>query len=76
MPHIIVKMYKGRTPEQKNTLSKEICKAVVSSVGTDSANVSVSIEEYDPSDWHIVEQYEIEGKPDALYMKKGRIIKR
>jgi 4-oxalocrotonate tautomerase len=35
MPHVIVKMYPGRTEEQKKKLAEEVAKAVMASTGND-----------------------------------------
>jgi len=51
MPHVIVKMYPGRTEQQKAELSEAIVKNVmeITKVGSDA--VSVAIEEVKPADW-------------------------
>ena len=48
MPHIIVKMYPGRTKEQKNRLAEEITKDVVRIAECKEKSVSVAFEEIEP----------------------------
>jgi 4-oxalocrotonate tautomerase len=51
MPHAIVKMYPGRSEQQKSELTEAIVKDVmaIAKVGADA--VSVAIEEIKPGDW-------------------------
>ena len=70
MPHIVVKMYPGRTEEQKQRLTEAIVKAVTSTIGCAEGDVSVGIEEVAPEDWQEkVYKPEIAGKADTLYKK-------
>lgn len=75
MPHVIVKMYKGRTDEQKKRLAEGIRETLVQTIGAGVDHISVSVEDYDPADWHKVEAAEIDGKPETLYMKAGKLVK-
>lgn len=61
MPHVIVKMYPGRSEQDKVALAAAIAQDIksIAKVGDDA--VSVSIEEVGPSDW--VERVY---KPDIL----------
>jgi len=68
-------MYKGRTDEQKKMLAEGIRETLVRTIGAGEAHISVSVEDYDPADWHTVEAAEIDGKPESLYMKAGRLVK-
>lgn len=43
MPHIIVKFAYGRTEEQKARVAEEITKAMMTAIGSEESNVSVSI---------------------------------
>jgi len=45
MPHIIVKLYPGRSEDQKRQLAIEIAKDVVTIANCDEKSVSVSFEE-------------------------------
>jgi 4-oxalocrotonate tautomerase len=72
MPHIVVKLYSGRSDQQKAQLAQQITKAVMAGAQCAEAAVSVSIEDVAPDDW--VEQVykpDIIGKPDTLYKKPG-----
>jgi 4-oxalocrotonate tautomerase family enzyme len=51
MPHVIVKLYPGRSGEQKQQLANEIVKSVVEIAGCEQRSVSVAIEEVEPDDW-------------------------
>jgi 4-oxalocrotonate tautomerase len=72
MPHVIVKLYAGRSEQQKAKLAEEVMKAVMAGALCDAQAVSVSIEDIAPEDW--VEQVykpDIIAKPDKLYKKPG-----
>jgi 4-oxalocrotonate tautomerase len=72
MPHVIVKMLSGRSEADKVRLVKEITETLQSTFDTSPESVSVSIEEYQPSEWtDKVYKPEIEDKPDSLYKKPG-----
>jgi 4-oxalocrotonate tautomerase len=51
MPHVIVKLYPGRTEDQKKRLAEAITKDVVAIAKCEEKSVSVAIEEVDPSQW-------------------------
>ncbi len=72
MPHIIVKMYPGRSEEQKKKLADQIVKDVVAISGCKERSVSVAIEEIAPEDWtEKVYRSDILNKGDSLYRKPG-----
>ena len=52
MPHVIVKLYPGRTEEQKKRLADEIVRDVVAIAKCAEKSVSVAIEEVHPDDWN------------------------
>jgi 4-oxalocrotonate tautomerase len=70
MPHVIVKMYPGRSEQQKARLAGAIVKDVmaITNVGEDA--VSVTIEEVKPGDW-VEKVY----KPDIVY-GHGKVYKK
>ena len=71
MPHVIVKMYSGRTEAQKKKLAEEVTKAVMASTGN-GESISVSIEDIAPSDWtDRVYKPDIENGPGKLYKRPG-----
>ena len=50
MPHIIVKLYPGRSEEQKKALAKEIVKSVAQIAVCEQKSISVAFEEVEPDD--------------------------
>ena len=72
MPHVIVKLYSGRSEQQKASIAAAITKAVMASTGNGEGSISVSIEDVTTSDWaEKVYKPDILGKPDTLYKKPG-----
>ncbi len=72
MPHIVVKMYQGRTDEQKEELSKALLETAVKVTGRSEEHFSVAIEDYAPENWEKdVYEPEIVGKRETLYVKPG-----
>lgn len=72
MPHIIVKLFPGRSEETKQRLADAIVQDVVEIAGCEERSVTVSIEEVSPGDWkEEVYDPEIRGKMDHLYKKPG-----
>lgn len=70
MPYVGVKMYPGRTEEQKRELCRAITEDVVRITKCDPKVVSVSIEDIAPEDWEekVVAPF-IKGKEKLLYSK-------
>jgi 4-oxalocrotonate tautomerase len=71
MPHVLVKLYSGRSQQQKTKLAVAVAKAVVMTLKCGDEAVSVAIEDVDPQAW-TAEVY----KPDILnnpniYKKPG-----
>jgi 4-oxalocrotonate tautomerase len=72
MPHVIVKLYAGRTEQQKTKLAQEVTRAVTSTLGSPEDSVSVAIEDIEPSEWRAqVYVPDILGRVDTLYKKPG-----
>jgi len=72
MPHIIVKMYPGRTEDQKVELTARIVDAVIDTLNVGTNTISVGIEEVSPEEWdEAVYKPDILGKEDCLYKKPG-----
>jgi 4-oxalocrotonate tautomerase len=72
MPHVIVKLYAGKSEPQKRKLADEITQAVMRTLNYGEEYVSVALEEVAPRNW--VEQVfkpEILGKPAAIYKQPG-----
>jgi 4-oxalocrotonate tautomerase len=72
MPHVIVKMYPGRTVEQKNKLAQAITDAVTNIAKCEEKSVSVAVEEIAPENWaEMVYRPDIIGKEETLVKKPG-----
>ena len=68
MPHVIIKLYPGRTEAQKKQLACEIVKDVAAIAKCEQKSVSVAFEEIDPQDWvEKVYKPDIMEKKDLLY---------
>jgi 4-oxalocrotonate tautomerase len=51
MPHVIVKLWPGKSEQQKQKLADGLTKPVMSSLGYGEESVSVSLEEVAARDW-------------------------
>lgn len=71
MPHVSVKMWTGRTQQQKQELAKKIEKAIMDTSGTDEMYISIAIEDVEPSEWKKIYTDEIQPKKDVLFKKPG-----
>jgi 4-oxalocrotonate tautomerase len=72
MPHVIVKLYPGRSEEQKIKLADEIVKNVVTIAKCDEESVSVAFEEIEKEEWpQKVYKPDILDKKDSLYKEPG-----
>lgn len=72
MPHIIVKLFPGRSEEQKFKLADEIVKDVVAIANCAEKSVSVAFEEIEEKNWvEKVYKPDIQNKKDSLYKKPG-----
>jgi len=69
MPHVIVKLWPGKSEQQKKKLAAKITEAVMSTLHYGEESVSVGIEEVKAADW--TEQVY---KPDII-AKRGTIYK-
>lgn len=72
MPHIIVKLYPGRTEEQKQRLAEAIARDVTTIAVCDEESVSIAFEEVSAEEWpERVYRPDILDKWDTLHMKPG-----
>jgi len=72
MPHVIVKLYAGRSDQQKKKLAEEITKAVMKTLKQSEDAVSVGIEDFNPESWvEKVYKPDILGKPETIYKRPG-----
>ena len=72
MPHVIVKLWPGKSEKQKAKLAAEITKAVMHVLNYGEESVSVALEEIEPGVWmDQVYKPDILGKPAQIYKKPG-----
>ena len=72
MPHVIVKLWPGKSEKQKNQLAQEITSSVISVLQYGEESVSVALEEVKSNDWaEKVYKPDIRAKWDMLYKKPG-----
>jgi 4-oxalocrotonate tautomerase len=72
MPHVIVKLWPGKSERQKAKLSEEITKAVMTVLNYVEESVSVAMEEVEPDQWmDKVYKPDILGKSKQIYKKPG-----
>ena len=48
MPHITIKMLKGRTDEQKKQAADKVAAALVDAIGCNPEHISVAVEDFTP----------------------------
>ena len=72
MPHVIVKLWPGKSEQQKTRLAAAITKEVMDVLQDSDESVSVAFEEIKVQDWvKIVYKPDIMDKWDKLYKKPG-----
>ncbi len=72
MPHVIVKLWPGKSEQQKRRLAQAITEDVMKVLHYGEESVSVGFEEVGADDWaEQVHRPEIVGKADTLYKKPG-----
>ncbi|KKM00748.1 hypothetical protein LCGC14_1801330 [marine sediment metagenome] len=72
MPHVIVKLFPGRTDQQKNEFTQRIVKAVRDTMDTEEWAVSITFEEVTQEQWEEkVYKPDIIAKEKLLYKKPG-----
>lgn len=72
MPHVVVKLWPGRSEEQKKQLAEAIVKDFKAIMNSSEASVSVALEEVPREEWvRQVYQPDIQAKWDRLYKKPG-----
>ncbi|MGN1411020.1 MAG: 4-oxalocrotonate tautomerase family protein [Oscillospiraceae bacterium] len=60
MPHITIKMLKGRTDEQKTLAGIKVAETLAQTIGCDPTHISVSVEDYTPVEWQEVYKKDVE----------------
>jgi len=72
MPHVIVKLWPGKSEQQKTQLAEEIVKDVMKVLNYGAESVSVAIEEVPARDWaEKVYEPDIVNNSEKLYKKPG-----
>jgi 4-oxalocrotonate tautomerase len=72
MPHVIVKLWPGKSEQQKARLAEEIASDVMTVLQYGEESVSVAIEEVKSQDWaEKVYKPDIQDKWDKIYKKPG-----
>ncbi len=72
MPHVVVKLWPGKSEEQKTRLAQEITKDVMSILHYGEEAVSVAFEEIQPQDWmEKVYKPDIQSQWKNVYKKPG-----
>ena len=72
MPHVIVKLWPGKSPRQKQDLADRITRAVMDTLHYGDDSVSVGFEEVPADEWMAkVYAPDIRQKPETIYKKPG-----
>jgi 4-oxalocrotonate tautomerase len=72
MPHVIVKLWPGKSEQQKARLAERITKNVMDVLHYGEESVSVAMEEVKSEDWRErVYEPDIQNKREQLYKKPG-----
>jgi len=72
MPHVIVKLWPGKSRQQKARLADAITDSVTRLLGHGAESVSVAFEEMPASEWaEKIYRPDIVDKPDRLFKKPG-----
>ena len=72
MPRIIVKLWPGKSEQQKQKLAEGVTKAFMTSLGYCEASVSVSLQEVPSGEWtEKVYKPDVINGPGKLYKRPG-----
>jgi 4-oxalocrotonate tautomerase len=72
MPHVIVKLWPGKSERQKQQLAQRITQDVMDVLRYGDESVSVAFEEISSKDWkNKVYEPDIVKQPEKLYKKPG-----
>lgn len=76
MPHVIVKLWPGKSEQQKKRLADAITKDVIGILHYGEESVSVALEEVEAQDWaDKVYKPDIQNQSVKLYKKPGYDLK-
>ena len=72
MPHVIVKLWPGKSQQQKTRLAEAITRDVLEILDYGDESVSVAMEEVEPQDWlEKVYKPDIKHNWEKVYKKPG-----
>lgn len=72
MPHVVIKLYAGKTEQQKAALSQAVVDSLVNTIACNDNDVSLSFEEYSPEEWpEKVFRPDILECDETLYLQPG-----
>jgi 4-oxalocrotonate tautomerase len=72
MPHVLIKLARGRSEEQKSKLAEAVTQAVMAGANCPESAVSVAIEDIEPDRWtEDVYQPDILGHWQTIFKKPG-----
>ncbi|MFE8071759.1 tautomerase family protein [Marinobacteraceae bacterium S3BR75-40.1] len=72
MPHVVVKLWPGKSEEQKQRLAEAITREMVDILQSGEQSISIGFEEVPAEEWkEAVYDPEIRGKSETLYKKPG-----
>ena len=72
MPHVIVKLYSGKSERQKQDLAQAVTQAVMSALNYGEESICVGIEDVEPKNWtEQVYKPDIIAKAETIYKQPG-----
>ena len=72
MPHVIVKLWPGKSKKQKQELADKITRAVMQTLHYGEESISVGVEEVPANEWMSrVYKPDIQAKSDTIFKKPG-----
>ena len=72
MPHVIVKLWPGKSEAQKSRLTERIAQAVMDVLNYGDESVSVAFEEISAKEWKDkVYKQDVLSQPEKLYKRPG-----
>lgn len=75
MPHVIVKLWPGKSEHQKRQLTEAIVRDVTGILNYEEESVSVVVEEVTAEDWaEKVYKPDISANPEKLYKTPGYVM--
>jgi len=72
MPHVDIRMFSGRTDEQKKKVADAVVEAMMDSLGCERSHLSVAIHDVDPDKWN----EEVKKTVDASKVYAGEVFEK